>query len=71
MQDTFVFAAKGCPSASGELRCENVEFPLFGKLAAHIDAKTDGLEDIFADEQADSREESQATPPMCDCDEDH
>jgi peptidoglycan/xylan/chitin deacetylase (PgdA/CDA1 family) len=49
MKEAFVFAAEGCPDAGGQRRCDNVEFPTFEQLAMHLDAKTDGIVDPFAD----------------------
>ena len=71
MQDAIVFAAKGCPTATGEKRCADVAFPTFIELANHLDAKSDGFGDIFADPNADSRDDHEAVPVDCPCDEAH
>lgn len=45
MQDAFDYAASGCPSASGTIQCENVEFPSFIELASLLDETASGRSD--------------------------
>jgi hypothetical protein len=72
MQDTFIFAAKGCPDASGAQQCENIEFPSFAELTESItglggaDESAD-LGDPF-DYEVEESDES-LPEPMCTCGE--
>lgn len=62
MQDTFEWAAKGCPNDAGVEECENTQFPTFVELVSIVDTinenkddSTGESRDIFA--EVDNAEE--------------